>query len=319
MTTTRLTPFSSATAMLQALQTRQISSVELLELHLQQIEQRNPTLNAIVTPDFERARRASEESDAARAHGDVRPLLGLPLTIKDCLDVQGLPTTAGDPKRAQAIAAKDGLVAARVRAAGAVIMGKTNVPLYAGDWHADNRLFGRTYNPWDRSRTPGGSTGGGAVAVAAGMTPLEFGSDIAGSLRVPAAFCGCYGHSPSTTALPRSGHFPGSPLPNSTLTMAVQGPLARLATDLELALQVTAGPEIGEDPAWHIALPPARHERLREYRVALLPPFPWLPIENEILEARDRLAADLRRLGAQVEEAQPETFGDGRAFYHLYF
>jgi amidase len=151
MATARPTPFSSAIAMLQALRNRQISSVELLDLHLRQIAQHNPALNAIVTPDFDRARRTAEEADAARARGDDRLLLGLPVTIKDCLDVEGLPTTAGDPKRAQTIAGKDGLVASRVRAAGAVIMGKTNVSLYAGDWHADNRLFGRTNNPWART------------------------------------------------------------------------------------------------------------------------------------------------------------------------
>lgn len=319
MTITQLTPFSSATAMLRALQSGQISAVELLDLHLRQIAQHNPTLNAIVTPDFEQARHTAEEADIARGRGEDRLLLGLPVTIKDCLDVEGLYTTAGDPKRARAVAAKDALVVARVRAAGAVIMGKTNVSLYAGDWHADNRLFGRTNNPWDTTRTPGGSTGGGAAAVAAGMTPLEFGSDIAGSIRVPAAFCGCYGHGPSGTALPRSGHFPGSPLPNPTLTMAVQGPLARSAADLELALQAAAGPEIGEGTAWHITLPPTRHERLRDYRVAVLPPFPWLPVENDILETRERLVGQLRRLGTTVKDTQPETFGDGRAYYQLYF
>jgi amidase len=319
MAITPLTAFSSATAMVEALQRGEISSVELLDLHLRQIAEQNPTLNAIVTADFERALRTAEEADVARAHGDGRRLLGLPVTIKDCLDVEGLPTTAGDPKRAHAIAAKDGLVAARVRAAGTVIMGKTNVSLYAGDWHADNRLFGRTNNPWDRTRTPGGSTGGGAAAVAAGMTPLEFGGDLGGSIRVPAAFCGCYGHSPSGTALPRSGHFPGSPLPNPTLTMGVQGPLARSAADLELAVQAVAGPEIGEDTAWHITLPPARHERLKDYRVAMFPLFSWLPIDNDISEARENLAAHLRRLGATVKDAQPEAFGDGRAYYQLYF
>jgi amidase len=151
------------------------------------------------------------------------------------------------------------------------------------------------------------------------MTPLEFGSDIAGSIRVPAAFCGCYGHSPSGTALPRSGHFPGSPLPNPTMTMAVQGPVARSAADLELALRAAAGPEIGEDTAWHITLPPARHERLKDYRVAVLPLFRWLPIENDIPEAREKLVAQLARLGTTVKDAQPETFGDGREYYRLYF
>ena len=319
MSTTQLTTFASAGEMLEALRAKQISSVELLNLHLSQIERENPALNAIVTPDYERARRAAEEADETRARGDNRPLLGLPLTIKDCLNVRELPTTSGVRARARAIPDEDALVVARVREAGGVIMGKTNVPPYASEWQANNRLFGRTNNPWDLARSPGGSTGGGAAAVAAGMTPLEFGSDIGGSIRVPAAFCGCYGHKPSETALPRSGHFPGSPLPNSTVGMSVQGPLSRSATDLELAFDAVAGPDIGEDTAWRLALPPARHERLSEYRVALFPPFPWVPVDSEILEARETLADKLRQAGAKVEVAQPETFGDGRDYYKLYY
>lgn len=319
MSAVPLTTFASASAMLAALRARQLSARELLHLHLSQIERENPVLNAIVTPDYERAQRAAQEADEARARGDDRPLLGLPLTIKDCVNVQGLPTTSGVRARAQALPDEDALLVARVRAAGGVIMGKTNVPPYASEWQANNRLFGRTNNPWNLARTPGGSTGGGAAAVAAGMTPLEFGSDIGGSIRVPAAFCGCYGHRPSDTALPRSGHFPGSPLPNPTLSMAVQGPLARSATDLELAFDAVAGPEQDEAVAWRLALPPARHERLSEYRVALFPPFPWLPVDNEILQAQETLAEHLRRAGAKVEMAQPETFGDGRAYYELYY
>jgi amidase len=319
MSITPLTTFATATEMLQALQTKHISAVELLALHLQQIERHNPTLNAIVIPDYEHARQVAQEADAARARGEERPLLGLPLTIKDCLDVQDLPTTAGVRSRAGALAKVDGLVSARVRAAGGVIMGKTNVPPYAGEWQAHNKLFGRTNNPWDLTRSPGGSTGGGAAALAAGLTPLELGSDIGGSIRVPAAFCGCYGHKPSETAIPRSGHFPGSPLPNPALAMSVQGPLARSATDLQLAFDVIAGADIGEETAWHLNIPPARHERLRDYRVAVLPPLPWLPIEREILETRETLLDNLRRVGAKVVETQPEAFGDWRAYYTLYY
>lgn len=318
MSTTALTTFASAHDMLAALRARELSAKELLALHLSQIERENPALNAIVTPDYERAQRAAQEADEARVRGDDRALLGLPLTIKDCLHVQDLPTTSGVRARAQALAGEDALLVARVRAAGGVIMGKTNIPPYASEWQANNRLFGRTNNPWDLSRTPGGSTGGGAAAVAAGLTPLEFGSDIGGSIRVPAAFCGCYGHKPSETALPRSGHFPGSPLPNPTLSMAVQGPLARSATDLELAFDVVAGPDIDEAAGWRLALPPARHDHLSDYRVALFPPFPWLPVDHEILEVRETMAEKLRRAGATVALAQPETFGDGRAYYALY-
>ncbi len=317
MMTTNLDPFSSATDMLRALRERRVSAVELLELHQARIMRYNPALIAIVTPNDD-ARRDAMAADDARARGEDRPLLGLPLTIKDCIDVAGLRGTAGVPAFAARVPATDAPVVARLRAAGAVIVGKTNVPPYAGDWQTDNRLFGRSNNPYDLTRTPGGSTGGGAAALAAGLTPLEFGSDIGGSIRIPAAFCGVYGHRPSETALPRSGCFPGSPLPNAAAVMSVQGPLARAATDLELALDVTAGPEVGEDAAWRLDVPPARHTRLSDYRVAVLPPLDWLPVGDEIMAALDTLIATLRRAGATVAVAAPEGFGDLRDYYGLY-
>jgi amidase len=310
--------FASASRMLVALRERQISAVELLELHLQQIERYNPQLNAIVTPDYENARLVAAQADAAQARGEDKPLLGLPLTIKDCIYVEGLPTTGGIAERAQAMAEADARLTARARAAGGVIMGKTNVPPYAADWQTDNPIFGRSNNPWDLARTPGGSTGGGAAAVAAGLTPLEFGGDFGGSIRIPAAFCGIYGHKPSETALARSGHFPGPNFPNAAAGMAVQGPLARSAEDLELALDVVAGPDVGEDVAWRLELPPARHRRLADYRVAILPPIEWQIVDNEIVAALDRLATELGRAGARVKEAQPELFGDLRDHYKLY-
>lgn len=329
---TDVSAFAPATQMLQALRRRRISAAELLELHLRRVEAFNPRLNAIVTPDYENARRTAAAADSVRRQEAedkdedlvqgrrLSPSLrGLPLTIKDSIDVRGLPTTAGLPERADACAEADAPLVARVRAAGAVIMGKTNVPPLTGDWQTNNRLFGRTNNPWDLDRTPGGSTGGGAAALAAGLTPLEFGSDIGGSIRIPAAFCGVYGHKPSETALPRSGHFPGTPFPNAVETMMVQGPLARSAADLEVAFAVTAGPEVGEDVAWRLVVPPPRHTRLADYRVALLPAISWLPVDAEIMEALEALATQLSRAGAKVAEAQPEGFGDLRHHTRLYF
>ena len=157
-----------------------------------------------------------------------------------------------------------------------------------------------------------------ARALAAGLTPLEFGSDIAGSIRVPAAFCGVYGHKPSETAVPGSGHFPGGPLPNPAGGLGVLGPLARSADDLQLALDVVAGPDAGEDAAWRLEIPPARHARLADYRVAVLPPIPWLPLDPEIAAAQEEMAAALGRIGARVESAQPESFGDLRQHHQLY-
>jgi amidase len=312
-------PFASATEMLHALRARQVSAVELLDLHLQRIERYNPQLKAIVTPNYDQARQVAVQADAARVRGEDAPLLGLPLTIKDCIYVKGLPTTGGVPERAQAIAEADAPLAARVRATGGVIIGKTNVPPYAADYQSSNPLFGRSNNPWDLSRTPGGSTGGGAAAVAGGLTPLEFGGDFAGSIRVPAAFCGVYGHKPSETAVPQRGHFPGPNTPNAATAMAVQGPLARSAEDLELAFEVIAGPDVGEDVAWRLEMPPARRERLADYRVAVLTPIEWLPVDAEITAALDELATQLGRVGAQVKEIRPTAaFGAMRDFHRTY-
>lgn len=310
--------FSSVTDMLTALRTRQISAVELLDTHLAQIERHNGELNAIVIPNYDEARRCAVAADEARARGAEKPLLGLPLTVKDCFYMQGLPTTGGVPERAQAIAEVDSAVVTRLRNAGSVIFGKTNVPPYAADWQSDNPLFGRTNNPWNLAHTPGGSTGGGAAAVAAGLTPLEFGGDFGGSIRIPSAFCGIYGHKSSETALPRSGHFPGLPLPNAATAMAVQGPLARNAQDLMVAFDVVAGPDIGETVGWQLALPAARHERLADFRVAVLPAVDWLPVDAEIMAAQETLAGQLRQLGAKVECAQPAVFGDLRDYAKLY-
>jgi amidase len=310
--------FSTATEMLAALRAGQLSAVELLDLHVERIERLNPRLNVVVVKDYQAAGETARAADEARARGDARPLLGLPITIKDCIDVAGLPGTAGALEFADRRPDEDGPVAARLRAAGAVIVGKTNVPPWAGDWQADNPVYGRTNNPWNLARTPGGSTGG-AAAVAAGLTPLEMGSDVGGSIRVPAAFCGVYGHKPSETAVPRTGHFPGWSLPNPAAVMAVQGPLARSAADLELALDQIVGPEIGEDAAWRLELPAARHERLGDFRVAVLPPPAWAPIDGEVVAALERVGALLGSLCARVAVAQPDGFDDLGEFFATYY
>ncbi len=307
--------FTTARQMLHALRARTVSAAELLDLHRERIERYNARVNAIVIPN-ERARVAAEAADDARARGEDGALLGLPMTIKDCTEVAGLRATAGVPEHAARVATDDAPVAARALAAGGVLLGKTNVPPWAQDWQANNAVFGRTNNPWDLGRTPGGSTGGGAAALAAGLTPLEFGSDLGGSIRVPAAFCGVCGHRPSESAVPRSGHFPGGG-PNSALTLGLMGPLARSADDLALALQVIAGPELGEDTAWRLELPAARAERLAELRVAVLPAVDWLPVGAEIAAALEGLAERLGRTGARVGVAQPEGLDDLRGHHEL--
>ena len=316
--TERFDAFATATQMLSILRARRISAVELLDLHLGRIERHNRTLNAIVEFDFERARVVAAAADAKRSRGEDTPLLGLPMTLKESINVTGLHTTMGMPEWVDFRSEHDAPVTTAVKKAGAVITGKTNVPPMLLYWQAVNPIYGRTNNPRDLTRSPGGSTGGGAAAVAAGLTPLEFGSDLGGSIRVPAAFCGVYGHRPSETAMPRSGQGALPPMPNAAEVMGVLGPLARSAEDLELALDVAAGPDSGEDVAWRIELPPARHERLADFRVAVLPPIDWVPVDAESLAAQADLVARLARIGCRVETITPGGFGDFADHYALY-
>lgn len=289
---------------MRALRRRECSAGELLEAHLRRIERFDPPLNSIVVRDIDRARRDAELADSRLARGDATPWLGVPITVKESIDVEALPSTAGVPQRRGHVAERDALTVARLRAAGAVVLGKTNVCTWLADFNADNPVYGRTNNPFDLSRTPGGSSAGSA-SLAAGLTALDLGSDLGGSLRVPAAFCGLWGHRPSEGAVPNSGHFPGSSLPNAAAVMAIQGPQARSAIDLELALDTISGADVGMDAGWKLQPPPARHDRLADFRIAILPPQPWLAVDSQIQSALDRVASDLSRLGAQVRVREP--------------
>jgi amidase len=311
-------PFASATELLAELRAGRVSSGKLTDLYIRRIERHDGALNAVVIKNFERARAQAMAADLAATRGEPGVLLGLPITLKESINVTGLPTSCGVPEWKGFVSAHDAPAAARTRAAGAVLLGKTNVPPALADWQSDNPIHGRTNNPWHTGHTPGGSSGGSAAALAAGLTALEVGSDIGGSIRVPAAFCGVYGHRPSETLLPKSGQFPMPPLPNAAVVMGVQGPLARSAEDLELALSVLAGPDVGEDVAWRVELPPARHERLADFRVAVLPPISWLGVDGQITDALDHLASRLGRLGCAVRQVQPEAFGDHREHFGLY-
>jgi amidase len=310
--------FSSATALLTALRTGGVGASELTDLYIRRIERHDSRLNAVVVRDFDRARQQARAADEARSRNQVAPLLGLPMTIKESFNVAGLGTTCGVPDWKGYVSPHDSPAAARARGAGAVLLGKTNVPPMLADWQSANPIFGRTNNPWDLGRTPGGSSGGSAAAIAAGLSALEVGSDIGGSIRVPAVFCGIYGHRPSETLLPRSGQFPMPPMPNAATVMGVQGPMARSAEDLELALSVLAGPDVGEDVAWKVTLPPPRRDRLGDYRVAVLPPIPWHLVDEQIWAAQQDLAARLATLGCVVKEAQPEGLGDHREYHGFY-
>lgn len=311
-------PFAPAHVMLKALDDGRVSAVELLEMHIQRIERFDGAINAVVTRHFDEAREAAGNVDEARARGERGPLLGLPMTVKDCIYVQGMVTTGGLPERTEAVAEQDAPTVARLRAAGAIFMGKTNVPPYAAGHESTNPVFGRTNNPWNLDYTPGGSSGGAAAALATGMTPLEIGGDLGGSIRQPAAVCGIFGHRPSDAATPRVGHFPGGALPNAAIHLAVQGPLARSVADLRLEFDVIKGPQPGEEIGLRVELPPARHERLSDFRVAVLPAIEWLPVDEDILVAQEDLASRLDDLGATINIIQPETFGDFRDYFTTY-
>src|SRR6516164_601908 len=228
----------------EALAARRISVSELVELVIARIEDLDSRINAIVVRDFERAREAARAADLALARGERRSLLGIPFTVKEAINVAGLPTTWGFPEFKDFVSKEDAVVVTRAKNAGAILLGKTNVPLGLGDFQSYNDIYGTTNNPWDVSRSPGGSSGGSAAALAAGFGTISFGSDIGGSLRVPAHFCGVFAHKPSLGLLPDRGHTrpPVPPLPRDA-DLAVVGPMARTAADLALTLAVIAGPD----------------------------------------------------------------------------
>src|SRR5215470_11465345 len=276
-----MNPFATATELLADLRAGRVTSSELTEMYIGRIEKHDERLNAVVERDFARAREQARAAD----RGGGGALRGLPITLKESFNVSGLRTTCGVPMWKDFVSKHDSPTWAQLRGAGAVLLGKTNVPPMLADWQSANAIYGRTNNPWDLTRTPGGSSGGSAAAIATGLSALEVGSDIGGSIRVPAVFCGVYGHRPSETLLPKSGQFPDPPAPNSARVMGVQGPLARSAEDLEVALSVLAGLEVGEDVAWRLELPPARHQKLGEFRVGVLPPVPWIALDDRIASA----------------------------------
>jgi amidase len=292
----------TAVELVDALASRKVGALELTDAAIARIEQRDGPINAVVVRDFDRARETARAADGALGRGERRPLLGLPMTVKESNEIEGLPSTWGSPAFSGWVADKDAVAVARLKAAGAIILGKTNVPPFLADWQSTNPVYGRTKNPWDLGRSPGGSSGGSAAAVAAGMSPLELGSDIGGSIRVPAAFCGIYGHKPSYGLVPTRGHSPPG-LDGGPIALAVVGPLARSAADLDLALGVVAGPEPDEAVGYSLNLPAPRHAELADYRVLVVDQHPLAATDNEIRAALDTLAARLDDLGAPVARA----------------
>jgi amidase len=295
--------YRSASELRGMLDGRQISAVELLDQAIKRIEAQDARINAVVVRDFERALASAAAADRAMAQGERKPLLGIPVSVKESFNIGGLPTTWGLPMGRDWRAAEDAVAVARLKAAGAVVLGKTNLAIGIADWQSYNAIYNTTNNPWDLARTPGGSSGGSAAALAAGYVALELGSDISGSIRVPAHFCGVFGHKPTADLVPQRGHAPPRSLPLQTdLTsgLGVCGPMARTAADLVLALDILAGPDENQAGAYRLSLPPARHADLRSHRVLVIDSHPLLPVASDIRAALDQLAGRLTAAGATV-------------------
>ncbi len=303
--------FATAGELAEAIRDRRISAVEAHDLHASRLTRFNPPLNAIVIPNPD-ARARAIAADEALARGELwGPLHGVPVTIKDIFDVQGLRNTAGYPPARDNVSTTDATVTVRMQGAGAVILGKTNVPLLCYDWQCDSPIFGRSNNPWDVGRTPGGSTGGGAAAVAAGLSPLEIGSDAAGSIRIPSHFCGVFGLKPTEDRVSGAGHgeLPDRP-PGGLRHLVSFGPLARSVADLRLALAVLEGP----DPR-RVEVPPvppvARRPDLprpESMRIAWMDTLPHCPTSAETAEVVRAAAQALETAGCRVERVAPLHF-----------
>lgn len=299
--------FLGARELARRLRAGEFSSVELLELFLARIEAHNALLNAVVTLDADAAREKALHADAKLERGEGGALLGVPVTIKDAWEVAGMRTTGGAPVFADHVPGRSAAAIERLEREGAVVFGKTNVPLFSGDVQTFNDLFGVTNNPWNHERTSGGSSGGAAVSVACGFSAFEIGSDIGGSIRTPANWNGIYGHKTTWGIVPGRGHIPGPPGAVSETDLGVFGPLARTADDLELLLGLIAGADEHEGQGWSLSLPPARADSLRDFRIAVFFDDEAFPIDAAVRYRLDEAVAALREAGATVDEKARPT------------
>lgn len=302
-------PWLSARGVAAAIRNGEITSRDYLEGMLARIDALDGALNLVVTRDDERLRREADAADREAARGRYRgPLHGVAMTVKDSFQTAGMRTTSGAPDLADFVPKSDAVAVARLREAGALIAGKTNLPLYAGDVQSYNAVFGQSNNPWNPERTVGGSSGGAAGALAAGFTPLELGSDIGGSIRGPASCCGVTGHKPSYGIVPGRGQIPGPPGTLTEADIAVVGPMARDVADLALALDLLAAPNDWYAKAWSLALPPPRHRDIADYRVAVWFDEPSAPLEQDVRRVLGEATAVLADAGARVDAAARPEF-----------
>lgn len=299
----------SATEQARAIAARQLGSVELLDLCLERIARVDALVNAVCTLDIDRARTRAREADEATARGESwGPLHGLPFTVKDAIATEGLRSTGGSETLADHVPTSDAPAVARLKAAGAVLFGKTNLPEWSGNWQSFNPMFGTTNNPWDLALTPGGSSGGAAAAVACGMTSFELGTDIGGSIRVPSAFCGVFGHKPSFGVIPTIGYLDEPHGGTTESDINTFGPIARSAADLRMLLDVLVGPLPNKAAAWRLTLPESRHDSLRGLRVAAWVDEPALEIDASVALALHRAISAMEAAGALVDRTARPNF-----------
>jgi len=306
-------PFRSASELVSLLSAKKISSEELLDLYVARIDKYNPKVNAVIAMDIAGARKKARQADEAIAKGKkLGPLHGLPVTIKDSFDLAGLPATWGVPELRDHRPAGNALAVQRYIDAGAITFGKTNVAAYLIGWATRNEIYGTTSNPWDLARSPGGSSGGAAAALAAGLTGLELGVDFGGGVRNVAHYCGIYGHKPTYGVTNWVGHvMPGI---GEKPDLAVAGPLARSADDLELALSLIAGPVPDDAVAWRLELPPPRKRRLGDLKVAVMRDDANFDVDTEVQDRIQAVADFLAKKGAKVSDRARPAIDTAAAF-----
>jgi amidase len=301
-------PFQTAKQLAAAVRKKKIGCLELLDLYLKRVEAYNPELNAIIATDVESARKRAKAADkAVKAGKKLGPLHGVPMTIKESFDVTDYPTTWGIPAYRNHKAEKNSLVAQRMIDAGVTLFGKTNVPLMLADYQSFNDIYGTTNNPWDQTRTPGGSSGGSGAALAAGLTGIEAGSDIGSSIRNPAHYCGVYGHKPTWDVVSPKGHAVGGAV-SPGADIAVVGPLARGAEDLEIALDVMAGPDEIDGRGWKLALPRPKKKNLRDFKVAVLLDDRHAEVDQSVQDEIQKLADFLGKKKVKVSDRARPAF-----------
>src|SRR3954470_5918981 len=303
----------SAIDLAAAIARREVSSREALAHLVARVDRLDGALNSVVTRDLDAAAAAADAADEATMRGQsTGPLHGVPITVKDSFSTAALRTTSGAPELADHLPTEDAAPVAALRRAGVVVWGKTNLPIFAGDMQSYNDVFGTTNNPWDVERTPGGSSGGSAAALAARFTPLEIGSDIGGSIRLPATMSGVYGHKPSYGIVPVHGQIPGPPGTLTQADIAVAGPMARTAGDLTLALDLMSGPDMWNRPAWRLELPAPR-AGFHDLRIATWFDDPACPLDPEVGEALDGFVGRLEEAGCRVEREVTPGFDLAKA------